>query len=200
MLPQTPALDVPYPSDVDESRSRSFSTTADDARHPGFSSAEQLRQLATQIQSFLSRQIDRLEQELASCTPASEEQVELEHLLAEFRQEREAWEHEKLQEQKRLREDSQRLIEAWQRLEAEQRELLKQRALKKNSASNTVPAVPATLPVINAVPAEVTVAGTVAGPGSTAGGAAPSVAHRNQQQFQQLRREMLEHARQRRKR
>jgi hypothetical protein len=162
--------------------------------------AEQLQQIAAQIQSFLSRQIDRLEQEISTCAPATEEHAELEAMLNEFRQERADWEQEKLQEQRRIHEDSQRLIEAWQRLEAEQRELLKQRALKKTMTNSTTASMQnvSTTPASSRQEPVTTGISSVASPGPTA--SATGISHRNQLQFQQLRREMLEHARQGRKR
>jgi hypothetical protein len=160
--------------------------------------AEKLRNVAQQVESFLVRQIDRLQRELEEAESLGDRE-ELERMAEEFRQMQQKWDLERQQERSRLQEDSERLAEAWQRLEAEQREVLKYRVPNNKlaglgsgrasvrSAGPLAPAHPmAVAPALN---------------GSSVGMAvATPLSHKNQLQFQQLRREMMEHARQRGKR
>ncbi len=114
---------------------------------------------------------------------------------------RQKWDAEHQMERSRLQEDSERLAEAWQKLEAEQREMLKYRVTNKKMASlgagRSTMRPPSPLGPMH--PAVVSAESTI---GGTAGGVAtaPPSAIKNQLQFQQLRREMMEHARQRGKR
>jgi hypothetical protein len=156
--------------------------------------AEQLRQLAQQIENFLQRQVDRVERQIAS--PSGSDDPELEALVEEVQQARQKWEQERLHERHLLQEDAQRLAEAWQRLEDEQRELLKHRASFKTSSGLTQTlSLPSTGPLQPARAEGRAAAAAPFNPDPTSS----AVANRNQLQFQQLRREMLEHARQRRK-
>jgi hypothetical protein len=159
--------------------------------------AEKLRNVAQQVEAFLMRQIDRLQREL-QMAEGSGDRYEIEQMSEEFELMREKWDSERQQERTRLQEDSDRLAEAWQRLEAEQREMLKYRVPNKMaglSGSRTVVRSSGPLsPIPSPAPAEPSM---VRG---TSGTIATAAAHKNQLQFQQLRREMMEHARQRRKR
>jgi hypothetical protein len=156
--------------------------------------AEKLRNVAEQVEAFLMRQIDRLQRELEQAETLGD-RYEIERMTEEFQQMREKWDSERQQERNRLLEDSQRLVEAWQRLEAEQRELLKYRLPNKLVGLSAGRAVACTSGPLSPMPT----AGAE-NPRLVASGVAAPAAHKNQLQFQQLRREMMEHARQRRKR
>ncbi len=159
--------------------------------------AQQLRQVASRIEEFLLRQIDRLEDEIAK-TANTAQDLESGALREDFERLRDKWEVERQQEIDKLREDAQRLAESWQHLEAEQRELLMRQA--------TIRTVP--VPVSHETdgyadngamhPVRLSPAGAVAAVGAEiralAGGATVQKA---QLQFQQLRREMQRHAQQR---
>jgi hypothetical protein len=159
--------------------------------------AEKLRNVAQQVESFLMRQIDRLQRELLQAEAAGD-RYEIEQMSEEFELMREKWDSERQQERDRLQEDSDRLAEAWQRLEAEQREMLKYRVPNKmaglGNGRTVVRSSGPLSPVATPVQSEPLMAR------GTSGGVATAAAHKNQLQFQQLRREMMEHARQRRKR
>jgi hypothetical protein len=162
--------------------------------------AEKLRNVAQEVESFLMRQIDRLQRELEQAETWGDRH-ELERLTDEFEQMRQKWDSERQLERSRLQEDSQRLAEAWQKLEAEQRDMLKYRVtnsklaglgagrLAPRAASSHGPMQPVT-------------AGTESALARKSGGVTTAVptGHKTQMQFQQLRREMMEHARQRGKR
>lgn len=155
--------------------------------------AEKLRQLAAQIEAFLTRQIDRLDRELEWVPRAGTGDVD--RMMDEFQVVRTQWEQDRRDEQRRLQEDAERLVDAWSRLEAEQREMLKQRMQGKSIAAINSPPVTRTQP-----PARPEGSLTAPSPAAAMPNDPGSVANpRNQLQFQQLRREMLEHARQRRK-
>jgi hypothetical protein len=161
--------------------------------------AEKLRNVAQQVESFLMRQIDRLQHELEMAESLTDRD-ELERMTQEFRQMQQKWDAERQQERNRLQEDSERLAEAWQRLEAEQREVLKYRAPNNKLAGLSSGRAPARSagPLTPSHPTATTPAAiNCNGPGVAM--ATPST-HKNQLQFQQLRREMIEHARQRGKR
>ncbi len=117
--------------------------------------------------------------------------------MAELQEAREAWEEDRQQECRRMQEDSQRLIDAWEKLEAEQREMLKHRVAMRGAPSG--PPITGKSPPTSA-PRSESPSAISQPPTLSAAPAAGAVAHKNQLQFQQLRREMLEHARQRRKR
>lgn len=160
--------------------------------------AEKLRHVAQQVESFLIRQIDRLQRELEEAESLTDRD-ELERMTEEFRQMQQKWDAERQEERNRLQEDSERLAEAWQRLEAEQREVLKYRVSNTKLAGlgTARPQTRSAGPLAPTHPIAVM-------PALNAGGAGVAVAsptsHKNQLQFQQLRREMMEHARQRGKR
>jgi hypothetical protein len=156
--------------------------------------AEKLRNVAEQVEAFLMRQIDRLQRELEQAETLGD-RYELERMTEEFQQMREKWDSERQQERNRLLEDSQRLVEAWQRLEAEQRELLKYRLPNKLVGLSASRAVACSSGPLSPMPTTGTDNSRLVGSGVSA-----PAAHKNQLQFQQLRREMMEHARQRRKR
>ncbi|MCA9166514.1 MAG: hypothetical protein KDB23_02545 [Planctomycetales bacterium] len=151
--------------------------------------ADRLRVVASQIELFLFRQIERLEDEIAHCNaPVSQNSGSLEEGWSEFERARSKWEDEKNQERARLHEEAQRLLEAWGKIEHEQRELMKQRLPGKLSGS-----VPTAAPPTSTGDSSLSPISSTNRPADASGGTAA----RNQ--FQQLRREMLEHARQRRK-
>ena len=156
--------------------------------------AEKLRQLAAQIEAFLTRQIDRLDRELER-VPRAGTGGDVDRMMDEFQVVRTQWEQDRRDEQRRLQEDAERLVDAWSRLEVEQREMLKQRMQGKSIAAINSPPVTRTQP-----PARPEGSLTAPSPAAAMPNDPGSVANpRNQLQFQQLRREMLEHARQRRK-
>jgi hypothetical protein len=159
--------------------------------------AEKLRHVAQQVESFLMRQIDRLQRELQQ-VESPDDRYELERLSEEFEQMRDKWDAERQLERSRIQEDSSRLVEAWQRLEAEQRELLKYRTPNKIAGLSTGRSAVRSGSPLSPVPASSSKETSMVG--ATMGSPATAASHRNQLQFQQLRREMMEHARQRRKR
>lgn len=163
--------------------------------------ADQLRQVAMQMDTFLVRQLDRLQRHLA--LGASCNQQEFAEIQASFAKMKLQWEEERQQEKQNLLEDAQRLADAWQRLEQEQREILKQRAsFKSTSASSAggATAVPVADHDPSLQPGRVEVKTKAAPVAFAADTMLPAGSSKNQLQFQQLRREMLEHSRQHRKR
>jgi hypothetical protein len=160
--------------------------------------AEKLRNVALQVESFLLRQIDRLQRELEQVETLSDRD-ELERMTDELRQMQQKWDVERQQERSRLQEDSNRLAEAWQRLEAEQREVLKYRVSNNKMAGLGAGRAPAR-PVGPLAPSHPAAIEPEVACGSSGGAVATASTHKTQIQFQQLRREMMEHARQRGKR
>lgn len=162
--------------------------------------ADQLRQVALQMDTFLVRQLDRLQRHLSLGSTCN--QQEFAEIQASFAKMKLQWEEERQQEKQNLLEDAQRLADAWQRLEQEQREILKQRASFKSSSANAVGAAPANVtdhdPSLQ--PSRVEVKAKAAPVAFAADSVIPTGSSKNQLQFQQLRREMLEHSRQHRKR
>jgi hypothetical protein len=157
--------------------------------------AEQLREVAGQIEDFLLRQIDRLQEEISRAMESSGP-LEMGTLQDELDRMREELERERQQELDQIREDARRLAESWQTLELEQRELLMRQATMR-----TVPTPAAEVDGLGEKnplhPTRVTPGGTVAAVGAEiraiAGGATIQKA---QLQFQQLRREMQRHKQQ----
>jgi hypothetical protein len=160
--------------------------------------AEKLRNVAQQVESFLIRQIDRLQRELEDAESLTDRD-ELERMTEEFRQMQQKWDVERQEERNRLQEDSERLAEAWQRLEAEQREVLKYR-VSNNKLAGLGTARSQSRPAVPLVPAHPVAAVPALSSGVAGVAVATPTSHKNQLQFQQLRREMMEHARQRGKR
>ena len=156
--------------------------------------AERLSQMAEQMQMFLTKQVDRLEKEIGAAPGGKPDFVEYQRLVEEFQEVRQAWELERDAEKDRLVMESERLVEAWKKLEAEQRETLKQRVLRTAGGEARV----------GGQGGGALASQRLAGPSNTvavADGDSRSPTSRNGQiPFQQLRREMMEHARQRRKR
>ena len=159
--------------------------------------AERLCQMAEQMEMFLTKQIDRLENELRDTPPKVPDQQEYQHLFDEFQEVRRKWEMEREEQQERLANESQRLVEAWQKLEAEQRETLRQRVLKtaNTDVGNANPLADGSLAPQRISNQRNT--GTVDAPGADS---KLPTSRNGQIPFQQLRREILQHARQRRKR
>ncbi|MBJ42797.1 MAG: hypothetical protein CMJ80_05865 [Planctomycetaceae bacterium] len=156
--------------------------------------AERLSQMAEQMQMFLTKQVDRLEKEIGAAPGGKPDFVEYQRLVEEFQEVRQAWELERDAEKDRLVMESERLVEAWKKLEAEQRETLKQRVLRTAGGEARV----------GGQGGGALASQRLAGPSNTVAVAdcdSRSPTSRNGQiPFQQLRREMMEHARQRRKR
>lgn len=165
--------------------------------------AEQLRLVAAQIDQFLHRNLDRLERQIANSAnrPAGVDTRELDGMVSDFQAMKQKWDVERQLERQSLSDDAQRLAEAWQRLEQEQRELLRYRSTMKAAPSTTLPTTQGTEVAAQAS----VVRGEPKTPPAVAAAYAPPAAGpvnsgKNQLQFQQLRREMMEHARQGRKR
>jgi hypothetical protein len=158
--------------------------------------AEQLREVAAQIEEFLLRQIDRLQEEISKAAESAGE-LNLGSLQEEFERMREQLEEERREEMDQIREDAQRLAESWQMLETEQRELLMRQATIRTVPSPATTEVDGLGEASPLHPMRLTPAGAVTTVGAEiraiAGGATIQKA---QLQFQQLRREMQRHAQQ----
>lgn len=161
-------------------------------------SAKELRQLSVQVEAFLLRQLERFEQELVE-TQNSDENHYSADMIAEFEAAKQLWEDQRAEELARIQDDSRRLAEAWEKLEEEQREILRQRAAQQASGGMAVTTGKSTAVLANSERSRNSGA-SAGGPGTVQLSAPAPAGHKNQLQFQQLRREMLEHARQRRKR
>jgi len=97
------------------------------AESPDLPPTERLLSLTTRIESFLLRQIQRLESLLEDCQAAGGHDQAADQLAAGFLEDRRQWENLRQQQARRLEAEAARLIEAWQQLEAEQRRMLGQR-------------------------------------------------------------------------
>lgn len=167
----------------------------DDAADQVRRGAEHLSQIARQMEAFLEQQLARIEEfALAANGLDQNAAAELARLQEQFQHQRSQWEQERDEERERLLEESQRLVKAWKDLEAEQREAMKQQALSGQLGRYATSKADGKA----AATAAKEVAQTTA-PVAPANGAPPT-SRQGPAQFQQLRREMLEHARQRRKR
>jgi len=179
----------------------------DDRRNEGASSepsvavqrsAQELRQLSSQVEAFLLRQLERFEQELIDVQTQDETHYSAD-VIAELEAAKQLWENQRAEELARIQDDSRRLAEAWAKLEEEQREVLRQRAAQQASGGAAATSGKSTSVPTSSERARNLVAAP-SGPGTVQRSAPAPAGHKNQLQFQQLRREMLEHARQRRKR
>ena len=161
--------------------------------------AQQLRLVANRIEEFLVQQIERLQQVIAEAQLPSD-QAELGAMRDDFERMRDQWEIERQREIQKLREDGERLIEAWKYLEKEQRDLLLRQAAIRSTPAPAMMEGDSHLENGPLHPVRVSPAGAVAAVGAEIGGLVGSATiQKAQLQFQQLRREMQRHARQRKK-
>jgi hypothetical protein len=158
-----------------------------------------LRRVANRIEEFLVEQIERLQKAIAE-TEISPEEGELGTMREDLDRLRDEWEVQRQQEIEQLQEDAQRLVEAWKHLESEQRELMLRQASIRSTPGPVMSEGGAYSENGPLHPMRVSPAGTVAAVGAEIGGiAGTATIQKAQLQFQQLRREMQRHARQRKK-
>ena len=84
-------------------------------------SGRRLEKIAASVESFLENQIARIEKALAEVEQAAENDRIVQKILADFEDEKAAWEQERQAEIERLSRAGEDLIAAWDKLEAEKK-------------------------------------------------------------------------------
>jgi hypothetical protein len=144
--------------------------------------AERFRELANRIENFLCAQLDRCESLLAETPGDQTEAVAL--IQREILEQREQWQAERQEEFERLRKEANWLADAWKRLEAEERRIAAQRETLQACGKSAQHRLAA--PAYRAA-AEIA---STRSPVQACGGSELAWV-----QFQQLRREIQQHAR-----
>ncbi len=153
---------------------------------PDFDSVRRLEAVVADVHQFLDSQLDRLEQERLECRHLLERQAAIEQTYDQLKRQQQEWKQHREEEVRRIEQETTALLQAWERLEEEQRRIrlmgqgVPSPVATQSAATPASPGVarPASQDLIDAVhfptyePAAV--------------------------QFQQLRREIRQHARRRR--
>ena len=100
-----------------------------------------LQNVVDQIETFLTSQVDRMEQHVTSVKPRGEcdDSNDMSLLLSQFELTKCDWQREYDAQREELNEDCQRLAEAWERVENEQRQMLATRSIQQ-TVGNVAPA------------------------------------------------------------
>lgn len=90
-------------------------------------SGRRLEKIVGSIESFLNHQIEKLEQAVAECEAAAENDRIVKEILKRHEEEKKLWEEERQAETLRLSHAGEELIKAWDKLEDERRHWLDSR-------------------------------------------------------------------------
>ena len=90
-------------------------------------SGRRLDKIVSSIENFLSNQVSKLEQALADCEQAVENDRIVQEILDRHEREKEAWEQARQMELERLNAAGEELARAWEKLEEERRNWLENR-------------------------------------------------------------------------
>ena len=90
-------------------------------------SGRRLEKISASVESFLNSQVSRLETVLDEIQRAEENDKIVQRILADFEEEKLAWEERRQAETLRLQKASEKLINGWQQLEDERRKWVDER-------------------------------------------------------------------------
>lgn len=93
-------------------------------------SGRRLERIVASIQNFLEMQVSKVDDTISQCEMAVENDIRVQARLADFEQEKRAWDENRKQEITRLSQASDELAKAWEKLETERRQFLDSKSKK----------------------------------------------------------------------
>lgn len=87
-------------------------------------SGRRLDRIVASIQNFLEMQVSRVEDTIAQCEAAVENDIRVQERMAKFEKEKREWDESRKQEIARLSQASDELAKAWEKLETERRQFV----------------------------------------------------------------------------